>query len=100
MKVIDLLNKISNGEDVPKRIKINDLSIPPIYRELTFDKDLNLYINCDEQEFTSVLDNYHLNYEIEIIEDKKIDKLNEHIFVDDYSIVLKINEIIDKVNKL
>ena len=44
-----------------------------------------------------------LHDEIEIVEntskeDKKIKKLNEYIFVDGHSMVLKINEIIDKIN--
>lgn len=121
IRVIDLLNKIANGEEVPKKIKVNDLSLSPYYRELTFDEDLQLYIHNDENEFTSVLDNYHLNYEIEIIEDtpkedKKIEKLDylnsdyyyknntygaisaEEIVLDIKAIENYINKIVDKIN--
>lgn len=69
MKVIDLLNKIANGEDVPKKVKILDKELLPEYRIITWNKDLGLYEYKDGDEFDRVLDKHHLNIEIEIIED-------------------------------
>ena len=72
MKVIDLLNKIANGEEVPKKIK--------------YENDIYIHIDnycyyCDETNLIlsdRVFAEYSkLNDEIEIIEeDKKIEKLN------------------------
>lgn len=86
MKVIDLLNKIANGEVIGEnKIKIDN-------NVITIDTLLGSYI----------FDKKRLNDEVEIIEeDKKIEKLeilsdNEH-----YSNAVlygKINEIIDYIN--
>lgn len=106
MKVIDLLNKIANGEQ-PKKIKYDD----DIYEFDCYEgswgyvnKEYSRYkcfaneIDCDLQE--------QLNDEIEIIEeDKKIEKLvfnkdqDGDILVNGVSLIEKVNEIIDKVNK-
>ena len=78
MKIIDLLNKIANGEDVPKKIK---------FRNIIYNWDIVGYLHyedehCSEKAF---LEGYRtdmcLNEEVEIIEDtpkedKKIEKLN------------------------
>lgn len=101
MKVIDLLNKIANGEEVPKKIK----------------KENNIYSFNDEWNFYQLentwggtalhfnLDN--LNDEIEIIEEpKKIEKI-EHEEVQEldcykdvaYFFEDRLNEIIDYINK-
>lgn len=119
MKVIDLLNKIANGEEAPKKIKI--LSDNKVF-EYNCDFD---YIgeNGDELfgECLANTMNIHifLNDEVEIIEeDKKIEKLeivnngsvNAYALLDEYgtkcaltkhSKVMcdKINEIIDYLNK-
>ena len=107
MKVIDLLNKIANGEE-PKKIK---------YRERIYEKDnpkalengyvcidINGYYHWlnDDVEIDDIND---LNDEIEIIEeDKKIKKLKhakeDDILVNGKSLLDKIDEIIDIVNKL
>ena len=107
MKIIDLLNKIANDEEVPRKFK---------YENTTFFYSDNVGEYFDEEEYNSFnytfdLGDYDvLNDEIEIIEeDKKIKKLKANDFgnnenfeeVDsdiDY-IVEKINEIIDKLNK-
>lgn len=101
MKVIDLLQRIANKEEVPKKIKV-------LFNVFEYDEDNYKYRNVDEtlDNLFEHLDFYKgivLNDEIEIIEDtpkedKKIEKLNEHIFVNAHSIVLKINEIIDRLN--
>ena len=97
MKIIDLLNMIANGEEVPELIKYNNF----IYK---YDKylcdydgdDLYLFDNTDK-----------LNDEVEILEEeKKIpEKLGDCAYVDGeiaYSwsasearLKTKINEIID-----
>ncbi len=119
IKVIDLLNKIANGEEVPKKVK--------------YEGDIYEYNNCDYQNYEDYettnlisevifMNKQNLNEEVEIIEDtpkedKKIERLdetkaNEDIFTYSTSgsnlyflslyvkstIVDKINEIIDKVN--
>ena len=114
MKVIDLLNKIVKGEEVPKKVRVLDQTLLPEYQIITWNEDLNLYEYCDGCEFDRVLDKHHLEKYIEIIEDtpkedNKIEKLDNKIAY--YSgtcetrwcdtemyIVDKINEIIDKVN--
>lgn len=113
MKVIDLLNKIANGEEVPKKVKAGYY-----YYEL---EEKGEYINIDDTEdLLFDFDSYFpleqsLNQEIEIIEeDKKIENLDiyncfevmgnsvmtqkrlDENFTD---ISNKINEIIDKLNK-
>jgi len=63
MKVIDLLNKIANGEEVPEEIIYND-------EKLIFDKKLSNYIYEDgyEEYWTDhFIINFDLNEEIEII---------------------------------
>lgn len=116
IKIIDLLNKIYNKDNIPKRI---------IYRNCVWE------YNETYNDFIDEYDNYllclyihdyddlyeFLSSELEIIEeDKKIEKLCEYnrdlyILTDDpdlkikYSgdyndIAIKINEIIDAVNKL
>ena len=113
MKVIDLLNKIANGEEVPKKIKKNW-----VY-EWSFDevRDDFSYITKEGCRFDSdwlVLD--MLDDEVEIIEeDKKMEKLvigkddvawcegNMKTDEEMVDIVLeikdKINKIIDKLNE-
>ena len=114
MKVIDLLNKIAKGEDVPEKVKVLDYSLIPEYRIITWNKTLELYKYIDGDNFDRVLDKQHLNNEIEIIEDtpvedKKIEKLDNNIVYyggtfetrwDDKEEILvsKLNEIIDKIN--
>ena len=97
MKVIDLLNKIANGEEVPKRINYGGM------------------VN-DYEYLLNNIKRFSLNDEVEIIEDtpkedKKIDKL-KYCMVDGYIVIggtrdideqlriicERINEIIDKVN--
>ena len=98
MKIIDLLNKIANGEEVPKQIK---------YCGVDYYWTNSTYENPEAEETLFWFDVYseeNLNDEVEIIEeDKKIEKID---LIDDYTPYIqfrvtanKINEIIDYLNK-
>ena len=64
MKIIDLLNKIANGEEVPKKI---------IWNKLVYDyKDGLYYDYCGETLIGSLnFDGTNLHDEVEIIEEEK-----------------------------
>ena len=98
MKVIDLLNKIANGEETSKKIK---------YKDIIFDykKEKGDYESEEGQFFLDLveLNKYGLHDEVEIIEeDKKIEKFEFGEIEDGehYEIKRKINEIIDKLNEM
>ena len=117
MKIIDLLNKIANGEEVPKNIKFMS-SIWKYCKDGTTQDYINNYDKC-LMEFIAI-NKDGLNYEVEIIEEpKKIEKLNTNIInanrydydkskkmtisniaVDILSISKVVNELIDEVNNL
>ena len=96
MKVIDLLNKISNGEEVPQKIKVDDKIY---YYDETDSAEFYRYRGEFQEEL--LIDYANLNDEVEIIEeDKKIKPLfyagNDIVTI---AIKNKINEIIDYLNK-
>ena len=119
MKVIDLLNKIANGEEKPKKVSIN-AGIHGI-DTWVYDEHYEDYKNgADVMLLDSGMTTNHLNDEVEIIEeDKKIGKLylnDEYLFSNNLSkeftredrrlldsnfetIRQKFNEIIDYINK-
>lgn len=69
MKIIDLLNKIANGEEVPKKIKVyND-----IYKYESFN---SLYWNSKNKHLLEVYNGIILNYEVEVIEDTPKEYIN------------------------
>ena len=107
MKVIDLLNKIANGEETPKKFKYYTI----------YTKDIEgFYRNENGVVFDEMIILEDLNDKIEIIEDtpkedKKIDKLDlqykdiskgikfeEQILMYCDNLQYKINEIIDRLN--
>lgn len=101
MKIIELLNKIANGEEVPKKIKIKD-------EIWVYDDDIDYKTSDDSGYLFEVytrLNKDDLNEEVEIIEeDKKIEKIPmvnefESNIVSHNQTRIKINEIIDKLNK-
>jgi len=114
MKVIDLLNKIANGEEVPKKIKYK---YNIYYAEFSSSSGKSYY--CDDEGDTlllEVIDSVdQLNDEVEIIEeDKKIENIGANNYewnykydirtpqavVDNLELVRqKINEIIKHLNK-
>ena len=106
MKVIDLLNKIANGEEIKAKLKfklgdiiinyygMNNYSRTPEYDIAYIDK------GCTTHNFTLGTLIKSLNDEVEIIEEKKIpEKLNddeyEYNTTNEILFKLKINEIID-----
>ena len=117
IKIIDLLNKIANGEEMPKKITYSLLRDE--YKILIYDEEEQEYrYENDYNEFWHV-PNHHLNDEVEIIEEEKeIEKIpycysfgfidcgglsdvardeldkNFNYFKD------KINELIDAVNEI
>ena len=114
IKVIDLLNKIAKGEEVPKKIKYNntififDDSVCDYQRKI----GMSLFISCFHYKKTQSF----INEEVEIIEDNnKIEKIkitdDKHILNTitnsynqptswGYFLANKINEIIDKLEEL
>lgn len=114
MKVIDLLNKIANGE-IPEHIRYNNLF-------MTYDKKRqNYYDRFDAEIDWKYTIMQYINDEVEIIEDtpkedKKIEKLDleelndllradlnyDNLFHKTHKMLVetksKINEIIDKIN--
>ena len=109
MKVIDILNKIANGE-IPKRIIYDD-------KQWTYDEKIEDYITYDDSRIDwkyTIME--YINEEVEILdEDKKIEEikslnnvgnskdliefgdkqqLNNHILKD------KINELVREVNRI
>lgn len=86
MKVIDLLNKIANGEEVPKKIKFYGNYYIWYDNRYTGNEGYCLEpVRSDSNSFLEINTVYDLNYEVEIAEEpeeKKIpEKLeNEHEF--------------------
>lgn len=114
IKIIDLLNKIANGEEVPKKIKWENI----IYAYSEYDKDYLEYPFSNE-EYKGLFDmrdsilTQFLNDKVEIIEEpKKIEKITVREktlgFPNgewtarnmDKAFAIKINELIDKINNL
>lgn len=110
MKVIDLLNKIANVEEMPKKI-VYDNTIYEYKEQYDYKNELQInYYSVDEgEDFFNNVFCYSLNDEIEIIEeDKKIEKIDQTLnrldIGDDYYRYImenrfKINEMIDYINK-
>lgn len=107
MRIIDLLNKIANGEEVPKKIKYRN-------KIFIYDKDNQCYVFEDYNIYNDLLmelsdhKGTELHYEVEIIEpqEHKIpEKLEEYIHTDSLNynqcnymfekLTSKYNEIID-----
>ena len=119
IKIIDLLNKIANNEEVPKKIKYKD-NVYYLGKNIV---DLHTYQtkrSNTTRKLSLIIDNEYLNLNdyVEIIEEpKKIEKIksNGDEFYSDYIdtwisknktdaycefLMNKINELIDVVNEL
>lgn len=111
MKVIELLNKIANGEEVPKKIRIDHWS----YKFEWSEHDNNYYDKHEDIDLMSCLsmDKEELNYEVHKIEEpqehkipEKLDYKYENIYHNiskckhsEIRIIDKINEILDYLSK-
>ena len=102
IKVIELLNKIANGEDLPKRIKIQDYVF-----ELS--KDYEHYYYNEDVEITHLINHNfsNLNDEVEILEDntEEIEEIPEERIEDctdrNYAyLATKYNELVKSVNAI
>lgn len=98
IKIIDLLNKIANNEEVPKKIKYGKDTYIHIDNYCYYCEDTNLILS------DRIFAEYSkLNDEVEIIEEpKKIEKLKAKYTsqVGKLELANKINELIDVVNEL
>ena len=72
IRVIDLLNKIANGEEVPDKIHYGLYD----YKLVEYNKTTKLYQCLSEPYELIDIKTNCLNDEVEIIEDKKIEKLD------------------------
>ena len=94
MKVIELLTKIANGEEIPEKFK---------FAGQIFEKQ-GSYIQDEDGDsiFASMFTDFsNINDEVEVIEeDKKIEKLEMKFGISVADCVDKINEIIDKINSM
>ena len=111
MKIIDLLNKIANGEEVPKKIKYNIFEL----KRTMSNNLLRIYVDEEDMFFPEYYSGLTLNDEVEILEEeKKIpekldieddgytirlfgEKENEWTILDNVDVIIcnKINSIID-----
>jgi len=66
MKVIDLLNKIANGEEAPKKIHIKNFQSDFIFNGYTYLSD-----EKEPQNIYWCLHSDALNYKVEILEEEK-----------------------------
>lgn len=110
VKIIDLLNKIANDEEVPEKIKINNVIYE--YRGYMYCTEKANYQNIEDYLFGKWNFNI-LNDEVEIIEEpKKIEKIPLPSFdefkrmsaEERYVITAKeydlLDELIDEINNL
>ena len=113
MKIIDLLNKINKGEEIPEKVKYEDTIFE-------YDKDRKEYIHKVDDWYSETLlfkvTNEHTHFiqdllkaEVEIIEEnKEIEELhildegesNEALYKYCSKLLLKQNELIRAVNKI
>ena len=71
MKVIDLLNKIANGEEVPKKIKLLSPTIKDEFRICNFNG--YSYVFKDDTELSIIFGKLELNDEVELLEEEPRD---------------------------
>lgn len=112
IKVIELLNKIANGEEIPNKIKYHDIVYT--YKVLTIGKG---YVNFEYEPCCSWFENEiadnkeDLNQEVEIIEEPNeidIQGIEELLTIEDYEFDKtdgrlnrdKINELVRAVKQL
>ena len=102
MKIIDLLNKIANGEEVPKKIIAGSEECEYFYdSELKDYRNIKTNAKLFEDEIEKYI-KYYLNDEVEIIEEeKKIpEKIPEEIIVGKKQPTHRIKKIEKKINEI
>jgi len=94
MKVIDLLNKIANGEEVPKKVKYKNFYWEYREEEKDYkDNEGDYVFGCSNYDITEML-----NTEVEILEENKIpEKWNDLSFT---TMRKKEDSIDDDIQKL
>ena len=104
MKVIDLLNKIANEEEVPEKIKYNNIVYHRQWSDYMGDEPIDEYY-IDDNNFSWMTEmDLKLDSEVKIIEESKLEKIPEVEIATSMAIgekicARKINEIIDYINK-
>lgn len=102
IKIIDLFNKIANNEKVPKKIRY----FGEIYE---YSEEMKFYYQNGFSMYRDFFTEGNcLNDEVEIIEEKEIEKIGKIYdgFTDSYydtcleTTIKKVDEIIDVVNKI
>ena len=95
IKIIDLLNKIANGEEVPKKIKYNDDEYIHIGNYCYFCEETNEILSQNTYaEFS------RLNDEVEILDEEEfedIEEFEEHKLINTRDI-LELEMFINKIN--
>lgn len=102
MKIIDLLNKIAKGEELPNKIAYTTLD--GCRYILKYDELKEDYYDGKECLMGSAYNIiYHLNDEVEIIEEEKeIEEFKTNYTCSelDFEIIDKINELVRELNKI
>lgn len=105
MKIIDLINKINNNEEVPRKIKFNNtiFEYDKRQKEYNHKKDNGYYETLLYRIMTTHFIDVLLRAEVEVIEEnKEIEELDEMQIINARPEVNaeKINELIRAVNKI
>ena len=103
MKIIDLLNKIANDEEVPKKIKIKNVIYE--YRGYMYCTEKANYQDIEDYLFGKWNFNILNNYAEILEEPKKIEKITRNRYpgtdIDPLDDILdKLDELIDEINNL
>ena len=111
MKVIDLLNKIANGEEVPEKIKTasgitykynydyKNYTVENDFEASLFDDCIGCYVNAEVEileDKTEKIEEINKNYGIFGFDDKSFGEMKEMV----QDLYEKINELVRAINKL
>ena len=112
IKIIDLLNKIANGEEVPKKIKLDsyEFQYNKTYQQYHNKYETNLLEHISEYNYSGLNDEVEILYEEDEFED--IEELNKAFTLEDVTDELttssweksimskKINQLIKNQKKI
>ena len=103
MKLIDLLSKISNKEELAPKIQFHNmiwvLKSDLDYCEDYYSKDLNVYLFHHKWALTNNLNDEVIEVMINDKEDKKIEKIECKTIEDMVEVPMTI-ELVDKINEI